>query len=127
MRLRSRDLIATVLVAAIAVPYIGYLINGEMPFIKDPRGMSGVGLILGLAAFVVLRRGDTFELAGKVETGLAIVSLAVGVVALVLAETAAAEVWLAVFMGSILVVWIVDLMDHGGILPVGHPAGPTRP
>jgi hypothetical protein len=23
-------------------PYAGYLINGEMPFIKDPRGMAAV-------------------------------------------------------------------------------------
>jgi hypothetical protein len=34
MRLKIRGLVATILVAAIAVPYIGYLINGEMPFIK---------------------------------------------------------------------------------------------
>jgi hypothetical protein len=40
-----------------------------------------------------------------------------------LAETAAAEV-LAVFMGSLLVVWAVELLDHAGILPGGgHRAG----
>jgi hypothetical protein len=31
MRLKIRDLVATIVVAAIAVPYIGYLINREMP------------------------------------------------------------------------------------------------
>jgi hypothetical protein len=37
---------------------------------------------------------------------------------------AAAEVLLAVFMGSILVVWAVELLDHAGILPgAGHRAG----
>jgi hypothetical protein len=40
MRLQSKDLLASILFAAIAVPSVGYLINGEMPFIKDPRGMS---------------------------------------------------------------------------------------
>ena len=40
-----------------------------------------------------------------------------GIVALVLAETAAAEVLLAVFMASILIVWAIELMDHAGILP----------
>jgi hypothetical protein len=127
MRLRMRDLVASLLVAAIGVPYVGYLVNGEMPFIKDPRGMSGVGLALGVVAFLVMRSGDTFDRLGKAETGLAVLSLALGIVAVVLAETAAAEVLLAVFMGSILVVWAVELMDHAGLLPgMGHPTGLTH-
>jgi hypothetical protein len=117
MRAKTKDLLATLLVAAIAVPYIGYLINGEMPFIKDPRGMAGTGLVLGVVAFLVLRRGDAVDTLGKVELGLGLGSLGLGVVALVLAETAAAEVLLAVFMASILLVWAVELLDHAGVLP----------
>jgi hypothetical protein len=50
--------------------------------------------------------------------------LVLGVVALALAEMAVAEVLLAVFMASILIVWAVELMDHAGILPgVGHWTG----
>jgi hypothetical protein len=50
--------------------------------------------------------------------------LVLGVVALALAETAVAEVLLAVFMASILIVWAVELMDHAGILPgAGHRTG----
>jgi hypothetical protein len=124
MRLKIRDLVATILVAAIAVPYVGYLINGETPFIKDPRGMSATGLVLGVAAYLVLRRGDLFDRVGKAETGLAVLALVLGVVALALAETAAAEVLLAVFMGSILIVWAVELLDHAGVLPgAGHRTG----
>lgn len=41
MKLTLRDLVATLLVAAIAIPYVGYLVNGEMPFVKDARGMAG--------------------------------------------------------------------------------------
>jgi membrane-bound ClpP family serine protease len=119
MRLKLKDLIATILFAAIAVPYIGYLINGEMPFIKDPRGMSATGLVLGTVAFLVMRQDDLFDRVGKAETALAAVSLVLGLVALGLAETAAAEMLLAVFMGSILVVWAVELMDHAGMLPGG--------
>ena len=44
-------------------------------------------------------------------------SLLLGVIALALAGTAAAEVLLAFFMASILAVWAVELMDHAGILP----------
>jgi hypothetical protein len=124
MKFRMKDLIATVLVLAIGIAYAGYLINGEMPFIEDPRGMAATGLVLGIAAFLVMRAGDAFDRTGKVETGLAVLSLALGVAALVLAETAAAEALLAVFMGSILVVWAVELMDHAGVLPgAGHPTG----
>jgi hypothetical protein len=124
MRLKVKDLIGSILFAAIAVPYVGYLINGDMPFIKDPRGMSATGLVLGAVAYFVMRRDDLFDRIGKAETALAVASLVLGVVAFALAETAAAEVLLAVFMGSILIVWAVELMDHAGILPgAGHPTG----
>jgi hypothetical protein len=119
MKLRFKDLIATILFAAIAVPYVGYLINGEMPFIKDPRGMSATGLVLGAIAYLVMRRDDLFDRIGKAETALAALSLVLGIVALALAETAAAEVLLAVFMGSILVLWAVELMDHADIFRGG--------
>jgi hypothetical protein len=116
MKLRLRDLVGTVLVIAIGVPYVGYLVNGEMPFVKDPRGMSAVGLVLGTVAFLVLRSGDVFDRVGKVRTGVAVVSLVLGLVALALAEAAAAEILLAVFMGSILVVWLFEIVDHAGLV-----------
>jgi hypothetical protein len=123
MRLTLRDLIATIVVAAIAVPYVGYLIDGEMPFVEDPRGMSGVGLLLGVVAFLVLGFDTTGRL-GKVGLGFAALSVVLGFVSLGLAETGAAEVLLAVFMGSILLVWLFELMDHAGLLPGDiHPSG----
>ncbi|HEX5770514.1 MAG TPA: hypothetical protein VFY11_06075 [Nocardioidaceae bacterium] len=115
MKLTLRDLVATLLVLAIAVPYIGYLMNGSMPYIEDPRGMSAVGLLLGAVAFLVMRSGDELDRAGKAEAGIALVSLALGLVALAFAETAAAEALLAVFMISVLVVWAVEMIDHAGV------------
>lgn len=124
MRLKTRDLIATLLVLAVAIPYIGYLVRGEMPFIQDPRGMSATGLVLGAAAFLVIRSGDKTDRLGKMEIGLAVASLVLGLVALVFAETAAAELLLALFMVSIVVVLAVELMDHAGVLhghqPIAH-------
>lgn len=116
MRLTIRDLIATVLMLAIAIPYVGYLIRGEMPFIEDPRGMSAVGLLLGTTGFIALRTGDAFDRAGKLETAAALVSLGLGLAALALSETAAAEVLLAVFMASILAVWAIEMADHAGVV-----------
>jgi small basic protein len=120
MKLKARDLTATLLVALIAIPYVGFLVAGEMPFVDDPRGMSAVGLLLGSVAYVVLQSGAPLDRTEKVETVLAAVSAILGVVAMVLAETAAAEVLLAVFMGSILLVWAVKVVDHAGYLPVTH-------
>ena len=44
-KLSVRDGIATVALLAVLIPYVGYLIRGEMPFIEDPRGMAAVGLV----------------------------------------------------------------------------------
>ena len=124
MRLKARDLVGTVLVIAIAVPYIGYLIDGSVPFVQDARGMAATGLILALAAYLVIQRYDPDDLTDRVEISLEIVSLGLGVLAVTLAETASAEVLLAVFMGSILVVWAIKMMDHAGVLPMAqHPTG----
>lgn len=125
MRLTLRDLVATILVLAIAIPYVGYLIDGEMPFVQDARGMAAVGLLLGAAAYVVLRMGDEFDKVGKIETAAAVVSLALGLVALAFAETAAAEALLAVFMVSILVVFALELVDHSGVMH-WHESNMTR-
>jgi hypothetical protein len=116
MRLTLRDLAATLLMLAIAIPYVGYLVNGSMPYIEDARGVAAVGLLLGAIAFLVMRSGDELDRAGRTEAGIALVSLALGLLALALAETAAAEVLLAVFMASILVVWAVEMLDHAGVV-----------
>ena len=124
MKLRLRDLMATLLVVAIAVPYIGYLVNGEMPFVEDPRGMSAVGLVLGAAAYLIFRSGNAHDRVGLMENVVALVALGLGVAALVFAETALAEVLLAVFMGSIAVVLVLELVDHAGLLPA-HRTSPA--
>lgn len=116
MTLKLRDLVASVLLLAIAVPYVGYLVNGEAPLVDDARGMAAVGLLLGSVMVVVLRSADELDRVGKVESLAALASLALGVVAVAFAESAAAEVLLAVFMASILVVWAVEVLDHSGLV-----------
>ena len=115
-----KDLIATVLVAVIGAAYIGYLVDADVPLVEDARGMSGIGLVLGIAAYLVLRLGDETDRLGMTEIAVALISLTLGVIALALAETAAAEVLLAVFMGSIGVVWLMEVADHVGVLRHQH-------
>ncbi len=116
MRLTLRDLVATVLFAIIGVWYVGYLVNGSMPLAQDARGMSAIGIVLGVIGYVVLRSRDTFDRAGKAEVAVASVSLALGVIAFAAAEAAAAGTWLAIFMVSLLVVWAVEEIDHSGLV-----------
>lgn len=124
MRKTMRDVVGSLLLLAIGIPYVGFLANGEMPFIKDERGMSATGLILGAAAYLVLRQGDPLDRIGKAEAAVAVVSLALGLSALAFAETTAAPVLLAVFMGSLVVLWVSELADHAGWLPHEARTGP---
>ncbi len=124
MKLTFRDAIASLLVVGIAVPYVGYLVNDEMPFIQDARGMAAVGLVLGSIAFLVLQSGNADDRVGAGEGVAAIVSMGLGLAALLLAETAAAEVLLAVFMGSILLVYAFEVADHAGLVHAHAHAGP---
>ena len=121
MRLTTRDAIGAVLAIAIAIPYVGYLLNGEMPFIQDPRGMAATGLVLGAAGYLVMRRGDAVDRVRRTEIGLAATASVLGVVAFALAETAAGEVLLAVFMIAVLAVFVVELLDHSGVLKDDRP------
>lgn len=123
MRMTVRDVVGSLLFLAIGIPYVGFLVNGEMPFVQDERGMSAVGLVLGTAAYLVLRKGDPLDRLGKTEAAIAIVSLALGLSALVFAETAAAATLLALFMGSLVVLWVTELAGHAGWIHLGHPAG----
>lgn len=111
-RLKVWDALATLAVLAIAVPYIGYLWHGSMPFIHDPRGMVGTGLVLGVVAFAAALRATP---AGRIEFGMAVATLVLGIVALALAETFAAEVLLAVFMGAILATWAAETLHNAGL------------
>ena len=123
MKLSIRDGIATVFLAAILVPYIGYLVNGSMPFIQDPRGMSATALVLGAAAFLTAGRFSTDTAYGIFEIALLSVTLAFGIVVLFLAETAAAETLLAVFIGAIVVSWAVQMVHHAGFFHAAPTAG----
>jgi hypothetical protein len=83
-----RDGVATPLVAAIVVPYVGYLVRGSMPFIQDPRGMAATGLVLGLPAAAVAGREAFRGTWGVAAAFFAVASGAVGVVAFIRAEKA---------------------------------------
>ena len=122
-RLTTRDYVASVLVGLIVITYLGYRTWDQMPLAQDVLDMTGLGLVLGFSAFVIIRGADILDVTGFAEVVLAAVSLLLGLATLIFARTAAAETLLAVFITSIVVVWVVELMDHTGIIPSHHLSG----
>lgn len=110
--LTLRDGLATLVVAAVITPFVGYSVRGTMPFLQDPRGMAGVGIVGGLLAVFVLGR-EAFG-AGRfaqLAMGAAVLGVGFGVAALI-AET----IWwlLVPMVAGILVAWGLAVLHDGG-------------
>lgn len=114
-KLTLRDLAATLIIAAVIVPFVGYSVRGSMPFVQDPRGMAGVGLVgavLALMAFGWQAFGSgMFE---RIMIGLAAITIGLAVAALI-----AENVWalLVPMVASVVVVWALALAHDAGYLP----------
>lgn len=128
MRLTWKDAAAAVLVAAIVVPYVGYLTRGSMPFIHDARGMAGTALVLGAVACyagdmrILARR---WNVVAAVAAVLGIAALGLGIAALVTESGGL----LAAFIITIVALWMLATLRHAGFkLPAGRAptAGAVR-
>jgi hypothetical protein len=125
MRFTWKDAFVSLLVAAVAVPYVGYLVRGSMPFIEDPRGMAATGLVLGLiAAAAAGRAAFTQERFGRAAEIVGLVSLGTGLATLIWAESGTlSDVLLAVFVGTIVLTWALVMVGDRGLLAGHRPAG----
>jgi len=113
-KLTIRDLIMTLIVAAVVVPFIGYSVRGSMPFVHDPRGMAGVGIagcLLTFAAFGRERLGTgAFE---WFMVTLGVLTLGFGIAALV-AETSWAL--LVPMVAGLVIIWAAGLLHDAGYI-----------
>jgi hypothetical protein len=113
-KLTWKDALATLVVIAVVVPFVGYSVRGSMPFVQDPRGMSGVGILGGLLALAILGRrafgSGIFEMLMAV---LAVGTVGVGIAALV-AETNWAL--LVPMMAGIVLTWALAMLHDAGLL-----------
>ena len=120
-KLTTRDLLGTLIIAAVLVPFIGYSARGSMPFVQDPRGMSGViiaGALLAFAAFGRKALGTgTYE---WVMITLGVLTLGFAIAALI-AETVWALLVRAV--AGLVLMWAMALMHDAGYLAPAHGAG----
>jgi hypothetical protein len=107
MTTRRRDLLATGLVITLVVLYLSYQSGG---ILQDARGMASAALILG-GATVLLLLADDEETIGWFDLGVAVIGVVFGVVALMLTGSAA-EILLASFVGSVLLLWGIEVAEH---------------
>lgn len=121
-KLTIRDLLATLITAAVVVPLVGYSLNGSMPFVQDPREMAGagiVGTVLAFAAFGRKRFGTgSFE---TVMVTLGVLTLGFGIGAVLIVETAWAL--LVPMVAGLVIMWALALMHDAGYIAAGHAAG----
>lgn len=124
MRFTWKDAFVSLLVAAVAVPYVGYLVRGSMPFIEDPRGMAATGLVLGLiAAAAAGRAAFTQERFGRAAEIVGLVSLGTGLATLIWAESGTlSDVLLALFVGTMVLTWALVMVGDSGLLAGHRPA-----
>ena len=91
-RLARRDGVATLLVAAVILCYVGHL-TGSMPFVRTPNGMAAIGLILGFVACVVggWSGGVEAPTVDRLPATMGILTATVGLTVLVTANSCAAR------------------------------------
>ena len=116
-KLTLRDILATLVVAAF-VPFIGYSVRGSMPFVHDPRGITGVGIAGCLLTFAALGRDalgtGAFE---RVMVTLGVLTLGFGVAALI-AETTWAL--LVPMVAGLVIIWAAALLHDTGYIAPTH-------
>jgi hypothetical protein len=117
-KLTLRDILATLAVAAVVVPFIGYSVRGSMPFVHDPRGMAGVGLAGCLLTFAAFGRDalgtGAFE---WLMVTLGMLTLGFGIAALI-AETT----WplLVPMVTGLVIIWAAALLHDAGYIAPAH-------
>jgi hypothetical protein len=116
-RLTFRDAIATVVLAAVAIPYIGYVVWGEVPLVQDPRGMAAVGILGLILSFLAWGIGlhSTF---GKVMLLVGLAAIGIGLAAAFIGSEGS-ELLLVFFMAVLAIVYVAEIAYHA---TVGRPA-----
>ena len=117
-KLTLRGILATLVVAAVVVPFIGYSVRGSMPFVHDPRGITGVGIAGCLLTFAALGRDalgtGAFE---RVMVTLGVLTLGFGIAALI-AETSWAL--LVPMVAGLVIIWAAALLHDAGYIAPAH-------
>lgn len=121
---RTRDLVATVLVGALVVPYLAVRAGKEVLLAEELRAMSALALMLGGSALALLTDDQYDGAVSWLATSLTAAATTSGLLAMTLADTSAAETLLTAFVGLVMTTWAVALAEHLTIRPTPRPVAP---
>ena len=113
--LTLRDILATLVVAAVVVPFIGYSVRGPCRWCTTPGGMAGIGIAGCLLTFTAFGRDapgtGAFE---RFMVTLGVLTLGSGMAALT-AETSWAL--LVPMVAGLVIIWAADLLHDAAYIP----------
>jgi hypothetical protein len=120
-KLTLRDLLATLITAAVVVPFVGYSVRGSMPFRQDPRGMAGVVIAGTVLAFAVFGR----RAFGTGAFEMTMITLGVLTLGFAIAALIAETMWalLVPAMAGLVLMWALALLHDAGYVAPEHAAG----
>jgi hypothetical protein len=120
-KLTLRDLLATLITAAVVVPFIGYSVRGSMPVVQDPRGMAGVVIAGTVLAFAVFGR----KASGTGAFEIVMVTLGLLTLGFAIAALIAETMWalLVPAMAGLVLMWALALLHDAGYVAREHAAG----
>jgi hypothetical protein len=112
MRLKWLDAVGTSLVGMIVGLYVVWQAVGDVPI----RGLAVIALALGATAHVAI--GPVTRVAGRLRTFARISALVVVGLGVATVASDNGELLLA-FIAAIVVLWLVAMLNHGGLLQSG--------
>lgn len=125
--LSIRDAVAALLIGTIMTPYAGMLLLGQTPYVSDVPVMAALSLVIAAGAFLIADRITVRTPVGRVELGLAAVTVALGMLAMVFGATSWGQALLGAFVTGILLTWVTQLLDHAGYPHDPKRQGPAAP
>jgi hypothetical protein len=106
MSFSRKDIVTTAAVAAILVPYLGYLLGADVPFVHTAREMAATALLLGIVAATAAGGPAYPGPHGRTAGWISALTAGGGTALIVWAEPGLlSELLLALFIGSIVLVW----------------------
>jgi hypothetical protein len=109
----KKDIIATLAVTAILVPYLGYLADADVPFLHTPREMAATALVLGIVAGTAAGGPAYAGSHGRTAGWISVLAAGGGTALTVWAEPGLlSELLLALFIGSIVLIWTLVVPAH---------------
>lgn len=107
MTVPRRDLLATGLVITLIALYLSHQAG---IVVEDARAMTSLALMLGGASVAILLPDDDAA-TGWFAIAIAVAGVGFGVAALALTG-GTSEIMLAAFVGSVLLIWGIELAEH---------------